>query len=310
MKLKFRDRIVFLLLLCIAPSAFSNQKGDARPAKPILDERFHQFFEYSESVFSGAQPESATTFAAMKEYGINTVISVDGAKPEVEAAKTNGIRYIHLPIGYDAIPEPVALRLAKAVSRATGGVYVHCHHGKHRGPAAAALALTLLGEWNPSEGVAAMKQTGTSPNYSGLYQCVENATAVSKETLDAVPDDFVSIANVKPMASHMAGASRKMETLGLVKAAGWKPLDDHPDINPPHEALQLREHLVESARLEASKQMGEVYMAMMKASIHAAKQLETQLRDNPGAHDALNTHWDTLVKSCKTCHAQFRNTPQ
>ncbi len=67
---------------------------------------------------------------------------------------------------------------------------------------------------------------------------------------------------------------------------------------------------VEFSKLKVSKQMSEVFMAMMNASVYAAKQLETQLRDDIGAHGLLNARWDALAKSCKTCHAQFRNTPQ
>ncbi|MBZ0257156.1 cytochrome c [bacterium] len=306
-----RNILIFLAIAGVfaAPCFSEDVKTDVHPATPIKDQRFHQFFQYSKTVYSGAEPEDAATFAAMKEYGINTIISVDGAQPDVEEARKNGIQYIHLPFGYDGIPKDVSLRLAKAVEQATGNVYFHCHHGKHRGPSGAAMALTLLGEWKPAVAIEAMKQTGTSPNYKGLYQCVGDAHKLSKEALDAIPADFPAIAPVKPLVAHMAGASRAMEHLGLVKAAGWTTLADHPDVDPPHEALQLREHLTESARLEESKKLGDVFMAMMKASVKAAEQLEKQLREDPMAHSALDKNFDALEKSCKTCHDQYRNVP-
>ena len=49
--------------------------------------------------------------------GVKTVISVDGAKPDVDLAKKHGMRYVHLPHGYDGVPDDRAKELAKAVRR-------------------------------------------------------------------------------------------------------------------------------------------------------------------------------------------------
>ena len=91
-------------------------------------------------VISGGQPEGEQAFARLKELGVKTVISVDGARPEVELARKYGLRYVHLPHGYDGVPDERASELAKAVRDLPGPVYIHCHHGKHRSPAAATVA--------------------------------------------------------------------------------------------------------------------------------------------------------------------------
>jgi hypothetical protein len=33
-----------------------------------------------------------------------TIISVDGARPNVDAAKKEGLSYVHIPIGYNGVP--------------------------------------------------------------------------------------------------------------------------------------------------------------------------------------------------------------
>ncbi len=72
--------------------------------------------------------------------GIKTVISVDGAKPNVELANRFGLRYVHNATWLRWISETRGLELAKAVRDLPGPIYIHCHHGKHRSPAAAAVA--------------------------------------------------------------------------------------------------------------------------------------------------------------------------
>src|SRR5688500_19183961 len=55
----------------------------------------------TDKVLSGAQPEDAKAFETLARLGVKTIISVDGAAPDVETARKYGIRYVHLPIKYD-----------------------------------------------------------------------------------------------------------------------------------------------------------------------------------------------------------------
>src|SRR5690606_19020075 len=80
--------------------------------------------------------------------------------------------------------------IARAIRDLPGPVYIHCHHGKHRGPAAAAAAAVNLGLVSPAEAVAFMKTAGTADSYAGLYACVMEADAATKTELDAAPSDF------------------------------------------------------------------------------------------------------------------------
>src|SRR5205807_10192310 len=147
-----------------------------------------------DKLLSGSGPEGAAGFRSLRELGVKTVISVDGMTPEVELARREGLRYVHLPIGYDGVPREQALRIARAVRDLPGPVYLHCHHGKHRGPAAAAVATLCLDASCPVEAaVAFMKQAGTDPRYRGLYASPGKLRRPSRADLDRVAGDFPEV---------------------------------------------------------------------------------------------------------------------
>ena len=72
-------------------------------------------FLVTEQILSGSEPSGIITFAALREMGVSVVVSVDGRRPDVDAAKRHGLRYIHLPIGYDDVPTERQAQLLRAV---------------------------------------------------------------------------------------------------------------------------------------------------------------------------------------------------
>ena len=91
-----------------------------------------------------------------------------------------GIRYVHIPIGYDGVPEAQGLRLARAVHDLPGLVYIHCHHGQHRGPAAAEVVHRCLDESCKVEtALAELRRAGTDPRYTGLFASPEKFHALA-----------------------------------------------------------------------------------------------------------------------------------
>ena len=102
-------------------------------------------YRVTEKMISGGQPDGEAGFRELRDLGVKTIVSVDGAKPDVELAKKYGLRYVHLPHGYDGISDVRLKELAKAVRDLPGTIYIHCHHGKHRSPAAAAAACVVVG---------------------------------------------------------------------------------------------------------------------------------------------------------------------
>ena len=132
----------------------------------------------SQGLFTGPSPEH--DLHALSSHGIKTVISVDAARPNVQAAEKLGMRYVHLPQGYDGIDAIAQRRLAKAIRDLPGPIYVHCHRGRHRGPAAVAVSIVSLGRAEPVKAMEILRVAGTSRNYPGLYDAVLRARPLEK----------------------------------------------------------------------------------------------------------------------------------
>ena len=169
----------FFILISIAIFGSLARTEEAKIASAINDPRLDHAYRLTEKLFSGAEPRGEAAFTALKELGVKSIISVDGRTPDVELARKFGLRYVHLPIGYDSVPVARSLQLAKAFQEFDGPTYIHCHHGMHRGPAAAATACVVAGLFNNDEALAAMKKAGTGDNYIGLWHSARTAKRAS-----------------------------------------------------------------------------------------------------------------------------------
>ncbi len=161
-------------LLPVESAACRCRPGDAESRDGRLaDWYLTKSVRASDSIYSGSEPAGDAAFAALARLGVKTIVSVDGARPDVDAAHKAGLRYIHIPIGYDGIPEPAAAALTRAGRDAEKPIYVHCHHGRHRGPAAAAIACIGIGETRGNDAPAILGLAGTGKEYAGLWRDVE-----------------------------------------------------------------------------------------------------------------------------------------
>lgn len=265
-------------------------------------------FRLSERVYCGNCPAGDDGFRALAALGVRTIISVDGARPDVEAARRHGLRYVHVPVGYDGIPRAQALRIAKAVRDLPGSVYVHCHHGKHRGPTAAAIAERFLDPSCSAEAaLAVMTRAGTDRHYPGLYASVRTLAPPAPGELERLPADFPEVAPVPPLARLMTAADAYRERLEAAQAAGWRAPPAQPDVDPAHEALQLAELFQEAWRRPDLKRRPEPFGRCLEAQRAAAWQLEAALRDP--AHTAANEAFRRLGAACTSCHTAVRDNP-
>lgn len=266
-------------------------------------------------VISGGLPASDEAFEELGQLGVKTIISVDGAKPDVAAANKHGLRYVHLPHGYDGIPEKRARELAKAVRELEGPIYIHCHHGKHRSPAAASVACVTAGLIPESQALAILEIAGTSPNYRGLYRSAEQARALEAQLLDELQVEFRATVEVPPMAEAMVALEHTHDHLKAIQAAGWKTPAKHPDLDPAHEALLLQEHFTELLRTEAVQRRPGPFRTWLEESEQAARQLEQELNTAPQnplpakARQRLDQFAARITANCKQCHTTYRDTP-
>ena len=206
-----------------------------------------------ERVISGGLPEGEPAFAELRNLGVRTIISVNGAKPDVALAARFGLRYVHLPHGYDGIPPARVQELAKAVLELEGPIYIHCHHGKHRSPAAAAVACVASGLTPPNSAMSILELAGTSPKYRGLFEAVEHSQPLAPEFLHGLQVDYTEIAELPPLAEAMVVLEQFHGRVAAIAQAGWRAPAEHPDLDPAHQALLLREQFTELLRTHTCK---------------------------------------------------------
>ncbi len=260
----------------------------------------HNVVRVGDRLWSGSAPVGEAGFRSLTNMGVRTVITVDGAKPDLEAARRAGLRYVHLPVGYDGVPAEQAVRIARAVRDLPGPVYLHCHHGKHRGPAAAACAARLLDPaFTAGDAADLLRRAGTDPRYRGLFASVARPPAGD---LGGAGGPFPEVAATPDLVRLMVDVDERWDRLKAAHAAGWaKPTD------AGHDATLLAEHFGEAARLPDAPARGPAFRASLADAERAAADLDAALRATPPDAVAAGRAFAAGGKVCTTCHAAFRD---
>ena len=266
-------------------------------------------------VITGGLPADDDAFKELADLGVKTIISVDGAKPDVAAAQKHGLRYVHLPHGYDGISDERAKQLAKAVNELDGPIYIHCHHGKHRSPVAGAVACVGAGLILPKQSREILELAGTSGDYAGLFKSAENAHEFEKSLLANLDTEFMPSVQVPPMAQAMVDLEKSFHHLQLLSINQWRPMTVHPDIIPAHEALILREHFTELHRTPETKSYGSQFLDLLQSSESSAKEIQNHLKSIEQLGDTqrsqtvklIDSHLMSIKTDCSACHMAFRN---
>jgi hypothetical protein len=259
-------------------------------------------------IYSGSEPHGAEAFAALAELGVRVIVSVDGARPDITAATVAGMRYIHVPIPYSSIPDEARLAFARIAREIQEPMYVHCHHGKHRGPAGAAVILRERFSAPPADGRRVLEAMGTSPSYAGLWRAVE--AYVSPDATTRLPE-LLSVSTAGGYAELMAALSRSWEQLDLIRQSGWQTPPDHPDLAPAQEALIAFEALAELVRRveEQAAPVDAVAHPDFKTWHVAARDDADALRAALAAGDSgeADARYARVTQTCSSCHAAYRN---
>lgn len=261
-----------------------------------------------ERVVSGGLPEGEAAFEELQAMGIKTIISVDGAKPNVELANRFGLRYVHMPHGYDGISETRGLELAKAVRDLPGPIYIHCHHGKHRSPAAAAVACLGAGLIQADQAERVLAVAGTNTAYRGLFRSVAEARLVDQATLDSFPIEYQSIAKLPALAEAMVEVEHYFDQLARADRNGWA---DAPVANidsPSHLSLLLREQYSELLRTEECMSRPADYQRLMREAESLCRQLEQSFQAEPNVAEKRKL-FEAIQANCKACHQTYRDNP-
>jgi protein tyrosine phosphatase (PTP) superfamily phosphohydrolase (DUF442 family) len=260
------------------------------------------------TVVSGGLPVGKAAFEELARFGIKTIISVDGIKPDVQGAEAAGLRYVHLPHGYDGISEERLLQIAKAIRDLPGPVYIHCHHGKHRSPAAAAAACIMLGKIPASRGLEVLKMAGTNMGFRGLVRAVDGTVVLAPDRLDNVTCEFDSVAEVPPMVDAMVAMDAIMDRLKEHQHRGW----DASGLEAASDALLLKEHYMELHRSESEKKQEAEFLELLDQGRTLVERLEDRLqvdRARSSLQDLAdaNSLMKQLTVNCARCHSQYRD---
>lgn len=295
------------LLLCAVLSGAAELPTGPLPIgrMPVDYTALHNVVRLSESLYSGGAPEGEEGFRVLRRLGVKTVITVDGAKPDVKTARKYGLRYVHLPFGYDGCPTPTAHALIKAVRDLPGPVYMHCHLGKHRSPAGAAFVRIGLDGVSPEQAVRELERAGTGKNYTGLYGDVRAFRPPTREELDRLKVEFREIAPTPPLVEAMVQIERRFDTLLKLQKDGWRT---RPGADAAYEALQLQELYTELNRTDEVKERPADYRKWLADGERAGKALEAGLR--AGRLDAAGLALGKVAAGCGNCHAKYRNVPR
>ena len=293
---------VVALLVLASPTRAAD---DTKP-QPIELRGIENAFRVTERILSGSQPKFDVSFAALAKAGVKTIISVDGSRPDIGTAKKYGLRYVHLPFGYDGIPATRIVELAKAAGPDAGTIFVHCHHGLHRGPAATGVICEAVAGWSPAQTEAWLKQAGTSADYPGLYRAVREFRAPAQEEIartGALPE----VAKTPALVDTMVAMDEYLDLLKAQQRVGWRAVPEDPDTLPAHQATLLREQFRELARTDDTAKRSDDFRKLLADAERAAATLRDSLRTSPSDSAKLDGALKQTTQSCAACHKVYRN---
>jgi protein tyrosine phosphatase (PTP) superfamily phosphohydrolase (DUF442 family) len=296
-------------LLCLLPTVGATENpavaSTNSSARALSIPGVHNAYQVSKRIFSGSQPDGEASFAALAKLGVKIIVSVDGSRPDVESARKHGLRYVHLPFGYDGVPTNRVAEFAVLSLRGDGPFYVHCHHGLHRGPAAVAVMCEASERWTTNRAVEWLQLAGTSLDYPGLFRATAEFKMPSATDLAAITA-FPEITRPSSLVQTMVAMDEQFTWLKQTQQAAWKSPPGHADISPAHTATILWEQFRELARFSDTSERPEEFRSHLREGEAIADALRKTLRDsaNPAAVDAV---FKRLGQNCASCHKQFRN---
>ncbi|MBM4016071.1 MAG: hypothetical protein FJ293_14055 [Planctomycetes bacterium] len=272
----------------------------------------HNLFQLSANVWSGSEPDGEAAFEELARLGVKTAISVDGKRPDAELAAKHGLRYVHVPIEYKGLTDEELLQLAKTFRECEPPFYLHCFHGRHRGPAAAAVGRLVLDGAAREQVIAEMRQwCGTASDYEGLFR---DLVLKPMPTADASRDyvfDFPAQRSFGGFREAMVDAARRHDALKKLEKRDFAIDPAHPDIDALESAKQLADTFAISGTLaEIFDRPADFHGWMEVSKVETVALRDALQRLRGGDATALapaRRAYAAMTKACIDCHQQYRN---
>ncbi|MHC4342031.1 MAG: cytochrome c [Planctomycetota bacterium] len=266
----------------------------------------HNVYRLGDNIISGSEPHGEEALKRISEMGVKTIVSVDGKVPDKEVAAKFGMRYVHVPIRYSGIDEEELVRIAKTFRELQGPFYVHCFHGKHRGPAAAAVGRLVVDRVPRDQALAEMRQwCGTSKKYEGLFHVIALKEMPATATTAGYAWDFPAAHPFGGFRAAMIEITRHSDNLKMLDKRDWKPDPDHPDIDAANEAEKMLGLFQRASKLESVQKACEEYRTWMQVSVEKSGKLLEAVKAGESA--AASKAFRVLGQTCNSCHANYRN---
>lgn len=316
-----------MLLVWVATTVMCHADQPSQvPAQPTVEQSFVRIqkvglpnaIQVRPNLISGGQPTSKIGFRSLTELGIKTIVSVDGIQPDLKSAKKFGIRSIHRPMSYREISAKDAEALAHVILNSDGPIYIHCHHGKHRSPAATAVACVMAGFLTNDMAFALLKKAGTGSQYRGLFQAVADARPVATLKLMQLNPQLPEQADVGQLVEIMVQMDEDMMRLEvMLKNSGRR--SHKAAVGSSTEQATLTEHATlltdnfsELLRRPATRTAVAGFRKSLVISQQTSKQLQRlfELSADPVLSldqvTRANSLLDQISGQCHQCHDQFR----
>jgi protein tyrosine phosphatase (PTP) superfamily phosphohydrolase (DUF442 family)/cytochrome c556 len=266
----------------------------------------HNVYHLSENVISGSEPHGEEALKRLSKMGVKTILSVDGKVPDAETAKKYGMRYVHVPIQYKGLTDDEILKIAKTFREADGPFYVHCFHGKHRGPAGAAVGRMVLDGADREEVLAEMRQwCGTAEKYEGLYRTVATAPMPTEAATRQLKWDMPAASPLGGFRDAMIRTARHFDNLKLLAANEWQRDPEHPDLDAHNEATIFHGIFAGANGLDEVHQRPDDFREWMTSTEKDSATLVEAVKG--GDASGANQSFGRIKKTCGACHSSYRN---
>jgi protein tyrosine phosphatase (PTP) superfamily phosphohydrolase (DUF442 family) len=266
-----RSLFRLLIVVLIAPSAGCDSPPPPEPPARTDRTGLDNLLPVGDGLWSGSTPEGEAGFASLQTLGVRTIISVDGAPPDVDQAHKFGMRYVHIPLNYGGVTREQALIVVRAVSELPGPIYIHCHHGKHRGPTAAAIARRCRDDaWTADDAVEFLHRAGTDQRYEGLYRAVREFRPPTADELASVSADFPESVPPAGLAAAMVELDGIWSKLEKSRKNGWREGEAL--------AVQHVEQYREIQRLPDVRVRSDAFRQVLTQAATASEELESAIR--------------------------------
>lgn len=282
------------------------------PTAPEDSEGLHNVYKLSKSIISGSEPIGEGAIKHLAEMGVKTILSVDGKAPDADTARKYGMRYVHVPIRYSGMTKDEVKKITKTFRDLEGPFFVHCFHGRHRGPAAAALGRVAIDGVPREQAMAEMRQyCGTASKYEGLYRTIAEAIVPDSNELARYQWDFPEGHTFKGIRQVMVPMARAHDDIKLLMDRDWEPDPAHPDIDALNSAKILLDLYIQANHLGDTAERSSEYKTWMTEGEQSMRglvdSLEAMKAGDTSKGAAAAKQFKAVRKNCSVCHTAYRN---